>query len=431
MPTPTPFVELRAEEVQDLLAREPAWFLRWSITIIALLLLAVLYGSWLVHMPDLVPAPFTLTTVNAPKTAPARRAGRLVRLLVGEGAQVQAGTPLAYLESTAQHEEVLALSHDLQQAWALASADQLEQVATLPLARFHQLGELQNAYQPFALAHLQLRTYLTQGFFARRRALLRQEAGDLRALARNLQQQQATQGHELALAQAEYQVQQQLAQQKVIPQLELRREESKLLARQLPYQQAEATLIANTAAQRGKEQELLELDRAMAEQRQQFMQALSTLQSAADDWERTYVVRAPSQGRVYFPVPLQENQQVTLGQELFYVAPGNTAYLGQLRIPQQNAGKVRVGQAVLIRFNSYPYQEFGLVRGTVKSIAEIPLREGFVAEVSLPNHLVTSRGRRLTYKLGMTASAEIITRDQRLLERLFNNLTALVRSERS
>jgi multidrug resistance efflux pump len=426
MPPAHRFLEMRAEEVQDLLTLEPPWFLRWSITLVAALVAILFYVSWLIRMPDLVPAPFTLTTVNAPKTAPARHAGRLVQLLVREGTQVQVGAPLAYLESTAQHAQVLALGRLLHRAWELAGTGQLERVAQLPLADFHQLGELQNAYQPFALAHMQLRTYLSQGYFARRRVLLRQEAGDLRAMAHNLQEQQAIQGHELALAEAEYQVQEQLARQKVIPQLELRREESKLLARQLPFRQAGATLLANAAAQRSKQQELLELDRAMTEQSQQFLQTMSTLQSATDEWERTYVVRAPSAGRVYFPLPLQENQQVAIGQELFYVAPGNTAYLGQLRLPQQNAGKVHVGQPVLIRFNGYPYQEFGLVRGTVKSVAEIPLREGFVAEVSLPAQLVTSRGRHLTYKLGMTASAEIITRDQRLLERLFNNLTTLM-----
>ncbi|MGI4738432.1 MAG: HlyD family secretion protein [Janthinobacterium lividum] len=428
MPAPSRFAELHSEEVYDLLGREPTWFLRWSITIIALVLTAIFYGSWLIHMPDIVPAPFTLTTVNAPKAVSSLRTGRLVRLLVHEGAQVVPGDLLAYLESTAYHTEVLELSGDLHQAWTLASTNQLQQVALLPLNRFHRLGELQNAYQPFALAHLQLRTYLTQGFFARKRALLQQEAGDLRAMGQNLQQQQTIQGHELALAEAEYQVQQQLAQQKVIPPMELRREESKLLASQLPYRQAGAALITNAAAQRGKQQELLDLDKALAEEQQQFLQALSTLISATDDWIRTYIVRAPNQGHVYFPLPLQENQQVAAGQELFYVAPNNTAYLGQVRIPQQNAGRVRVGQSVQIRFDGYPYQEFGLVLGTVKSIAEIPLRGGFVAEVSLPKQLVTSRGQRLTYKLGMTASAEIITRDQRLLERLMNILTPLVNS---
>ncbi|RZK32673.1 MAG: HlyD family efflux transporter periplasmic adaptor subunit [Hymenobacter sp.] len=426
MPITTRFVELRAEEVQDLLTRQPVWFLRWSVTLLALVLAALFYGSWLIHFPDLVPANFTLTSVNAPKPAPARSAGRLARLLVREGMQVAPGTPLAYLESTAQHKQVAQLSQDLRQAWALASAGQLEQVARLPLERFHQLGELQPAYQPFALAHLQLRTYLAQGFFARRRALLQQEAGDLKDMARNLAQQQAIQGHALALAEADYQVQERLAQQKVIAPLDLQHEESKLLTHQLPYQQLGATRIANTVAQRAKQQDLLELDKAMAEQRDQFLQALNTLQSATDEWERTYVVRAPSKGRVYSPLPLQENQQVAVGQVLFWVAPGNTAYLGQMRIPQQNAGKVRAGQTVLIRFNGYPYQEFGLVRGKIKSLAEVSLEEGFMAEVSLPNDLVTSRGQRLTYKLGMTASAEIITKDQRLLQRLFNQLTVVL-----
>jgi HlyD family secretion protein len=426
MPSATRFVEVRAEEVQDLLAREPAWFLRWSITLLGLLLAALFGGSWLIHFPDLVPASFTLTSVNAPKTALARTSGRLTRLLVHEGAQVPAGAPLAYLESTARHQEVAELNQTLRQAWTLASAGQLEQAARLPLERFHHLGELQGAYQPFALAHLQLRTYLAQGFFARRRTLLLQEAGDLRAMDRNLAQQQAIQGHALALAEADYRLQQDLARQKVIAPLDLQHEESKLLTHQLPYRQMGATRLANTVAQRGKQQELLDLDKALAEQRDQFLQALNTLQSATDAWERQYVVRAPSAGRVYLPLPLQENQQVAAEQVLFYVAPSHTAYLGQVRIPQQNAGKVRAGQAVLIRFNGYPYQEFGLVRGTVKSVAEIPLEEGFVAEVSLPNDLRTSRGQRLTYKLGMTASAEIITKDQRLLERIFNPLVAVL-----
>ncbi|MCI1187941.1 HlyD family secretion protein [Hymenobacter sp. DH14] len=422
MPTTAPFVERRAEEVQDLMARQPSWFLRWSVTLLAVLLALGFAGAWLIHFPDLVPATFTLTSVNAPKAAPAHSSGRLVRLLVHDGVQVPAGAPLAYLESTAQPREVAQLGQAMRQAWTLASAGQLEAVARLPLERFRQLGELQGAYQPFALAHLRLQTFFAQGIYVRRRALLQQEAGDLQAMARNLAQQQAIQGHALALAEADYRVQQQLAQQRVIAPLDLQHEETKLLAHQLPYRQMAASRISNTVAQRGKQQELLELDKALIEQRDQFLQALNALQSAADEWERKYVVRAPGAGRVYFPAPLQENQQVATEQVLFYVAPGHTAYLGQMRIPQQNAGKVRAGQTVLIRFNGYPYQEFGLVRGTIRNVAEIPLEEGFMAEVSLPTDLITSRGQKLTYKLGMTASAEVITQDRRLLQRLFSPL---------
>lgn len=420
------FIELRAEEVQELLTREPTWFLQWSITLLAMLLAAVLYGSWLIRMPDLVQASFTLTTVNAPKTIVVRHAGRLMKLLVRENQVVTAGVSLAYLESIAHHEQILLLRQRLNEAWVLARAGQLEQVAQLPLADFHELGELQNAYQPFALAHLELQTYLAKGFFARRRALLHQEVSDLRALSHNLEQQRDIQGKELVLAETDYRIQQQLAQQKVIPPRELRQEESKMLTYQLPYRQAGALLLTNLAAQRVKQQELLTLEKELAGQIQQYLQVLSTLQSAADEWEHLYILRAPCAGHVYFPTPLQENQQVSVGQELFYVAPGNTVYIGQIRVPQKNAGKVMVGQSVLIRFHGYPYQEFGLVRGKIKAIAAVPLREGFVAEVSLPEQLVTTQGHRLAYKVGMTASAEIVTHDRRLLERLFNNLTAVL-----
>jgi multidrug efflux pump subunit AcrA (membrane-fusion protein) len=426
MPTATRFVEMRADEVQDMLARQPTWFVRWSITLIALLLAAVFYGSWLIRFPDLVPADFTLTSVNAPKLVPARTDGRLMRLLVREGQTVAEGAPLAYLESTARPEEVLQLREELRRTWALARNGQLEPVAQLPLDRFHELGELQAAYQPFALAHLQLRAFMAQGFFARRKKLLELELSDLKALARNLQEQQAIQGEATALATRDYELQQQLAQQKVIAPIDLQHEKGKLLAQQMPRRQMAAQLLSNTTAQRSKQQELLDLDKSMAEQRDQFLQALNTLQSATAEWERKYLVRAPIGGRVFLPLPLQENQQVTVGQSLFYVAPGNTSYAGQMRIPQANAGKVRVGQTVLIRFTSYPYEEFGLVRGTVKTIAEIPLEEGFAVQVGLPANLVTNRGRKLAYKVGMTASAQIITRDQRLLQRLFNQLTAML-----
>ncbi|RSK43178.1 HlyD family secretion protein [Hymenobacter rigui] len=424
MPTATRFEEVRADEVQDLLARQPTWMLRWSITLLAGLLLAIFYGSWLIHFPDLVPATFTLTSVNAPKTVPSRSEGRLVRVLVRDGQAVGVGMPLGYMESTARPEEVTELSRELQQAWNLIRGGHLEQVAQLPLDRFHQLGELQVAYQPFALAHLQLRTTLTRGYFARRKALLRLELADLRAMGQNLTQQQSIQQEALSLATAEYAMHQRLAQQKVIAPLDLQREKTKLLSQRMPYRQTLAAVLSNSSAQRSKQQELLSLDLSLTEQRDQFLQALTTLQSATAQWERTFLLRSPIAGRVYFPLPLQDNQQVAAGQDLFYVAPGNTAYAGQMRIPQQSAGKVRVGQTVLIRFNGYPYQEFGLVRGTIQAVAQVPLQDGFVAQVRLPRELVTTRGQKLPYRVGMTASAEIITREQRLLQRLFQPIRA-------
>ena len=418
-----PFTELRAEEVQEILARPPRWLLRWGITVAFLVIALVFTGAWFIHYPDVVRASFKLTSANAPRAVLTRTDGRLVRLLVQDGQTVNPGDALAYLESTAQHEQVLRLLRELRRAWNVARQGNLEGLNRLNLANYNQLGELQNAYQTFEQTHIQLRAYLVNGFYSKKKAMLQQEVTDLQALADNLRQQQQIQERDRALAEEDYAIQQQLADKKVLAPLELKREESKLIGRRLPYQQTASALINNQTAQRAKEREMLELDRQVAEERDKFLQALNTLQSAADAWKTKYVLTAPVGGKVFFVGALQENQAVALNQELLYVAPPNTDYFGELRVPQQSAGKVLVGQSVLIKFAGYPYQEYGAVRGRITTIADIPLKDSvFLARVTLPTGLKTTYGKTLAFKTGMTATADVMTDDSRLLEKLFYQL---------
>ncbi len=221
-----------------------------------------------------------------------------------------------------------------------------------------------------------------------------------------------------------------MAHDKVIAPLDLKREESKAIARKLPYQQTASALISNLTAQRVKQKELLELDKQVAEERDKFLQSLTSLQSAAEAWKQKYVLTAPVSGRVIFVGSLQENQPVAINQELVYVAPPTTDYFGELRVRQANAGKVRVGQAVLVKFGGYPYQEFGAVRGRITTIADIPLKDSvFLAKVSLPTGLKTTYGKQLVYKTGMSAQADIMTDDSRLLEKLFYQLRKITNGQ--
>jgi HlyD family secretion protein len=424
---PLTAADLRSDEVQELIARPPRWLVRWGITLVAGVLAGVLTGAWVLRYPDVVRASFKLTSLNAPKAVLTRTEGKLVRLLVADRAEVRAGQPLAFLESTARHEDVLALMAELDRAWALARQNRLEALATLNLRRYPQLGELQGSFQTFEQAYGQLQAYLAGGFYSRKRALLEEEIRDLEALADNLHQQRTLQQRDQQLAQEDFEVQQKLASEKVIAPLELKREESKRLARAFPVQQTNAALIQNTVSQRAKQKEILELDRQVAEQREQFRQTLNTLRSAAEAWKAKYVVTAPLAGRVVFASFVQESQHLTQGQELFYVAPAHPAYFGELRVPQQNAGKVKVGQTVLVKFAGYPFAEFGAVRGRIASIAEVPLRDSvFLAKVTLPQGLTTTHGKRLAHKSGMSASAEILTANPRLLEKLFYQLRGSV-----
>nr|MCU0341918.1 hypothetical protein [Spirosomataceae bacterium] len=81
-------------------------------------------------------------------------------------------------------------------------------------------------------------------------------------------------------------------------------------------------------------------------------------------------------------------------------------------------------QKVLIKFQGYPFEEYGAVEGQIKSISQVPTTDNlfFIAIVSLPNDLKSNSNKQLSYKSGMEASAEIITEDLRLVERIFYQL---------
>ncbi|MDO7884246.1 HlyD family efflux transporter periplasmic adaptor subunit [Hymenobacter cheonanensis] len=426
MPFAQEFTDLQSEEMQELMARPPQWQLRWGITILFLLLLLVAASAWTIRYPDLVRASFKLTAINAPKPVLARTEGKIVQLLAREGQVVESAAPLAYLESTASHDEIRQLMQELTAAWKVAQHGDLEGLRSLNLSGYHQLGELQSAYQTFEQAHIQLRAYLAGAFYSQKRVILKQELGDLQQLALQLREQRQLQGQDAAISLEEVEAQRRLAAQKVIPILELKREESKNIARQLAYQQTAATLLNNISSQRAKQKELLELSKQVAEGRDQFLQALNTLQSAAAAWQAQYVLSAPVGGKVYFSGIIQENQYVNIGQELFKVAPPSTGYVGELRIPQQSAGKVSLGQTVLVKFTGFPYQEYGVVRGHITAVADIAYKDSvFLAKVTLPVGLKTTYGKTLSYKTGMTASADVLTTNSRLLEKLFYKLRGI------
>ena len=66
--------------------------------------------------------------------------------------------------------------------------------------------------------------------------------------------------------------------------------------------------------------------------------------------------------------------------------------------------------------------EFGMVKGKVKSISLAPNNDYYTAEIELPNGLKTFYGIDLEFKQEMQGTAEIITEDIRLLERVIRPL---------
>ena len=193
-----------------------------------------------------------------------------------------------------------------------------------------------------------------------------------------------------------------------------------LLAKQISLKQAEAQLINNQSEQTGKQKELLELDKNLFEQKNTTSESLKTLISAINAWKQKYIIAAPVAGKVFFQTTIQENQSVAIDQELFYIGSSKAnQYIGDVNIPQDNFGKIKIGQKVIIRFNSYPAEEYGTVFGVMNYISEIPAKDNtYLVRISLPNGLLTTYNKKLTFRNGMLANVEIITEDRTLASKI-------------
>lgn len=93
--------------------------------------------------------------------------------------------------------------------------------------------------------------------------------------------------------------------------------------------------------------------------------------------------------------------------------------VARLYIPNKDIGFVRTGQDVDIRIDSYPFSEYGDLKGKLTRVGSDSLPPNdtyqyvrFPAEVTLQEQKLVSRGRELPIQSGMSVSASIRLRQR-------------------
>ncbi|TAG68299.1 MAG: HlyD family secretion protein [Runella slithyformis] len=187
------------------------------------------------------------------------------------------------------------------------------------------------------------------------------------------------------------------------------------------------SITNNMSAQTQKQKEATELEKQANDQKVKFGQALNALRANVLAWKTRYLLTAPRAGRVFFAALWQEEQSIKTDEVLFYVGGVQKGYFGEVRIAQASAGKIKAGQRVLVKFQSYPFEQFGMVEGQISQLAPMPLADStFRAVVALPNGLQTNAQKTIPFKNNLNATAEIITQDVSVAERLFFQLRRLL-----
>ncbi len=415
------------DDMQDIITAVPGWLLRWGISLFFGILLLIAALAAFIRYPDIVKAQLKVDSPNSPKPVVSKISGKLVQLLAKENDTVKAGEPLAYLESTANHSKVLGLLANLKTLQQQVLQNKPLNAVLFNQADNLQFGELQAGYQVFFQEYLLYKSTVENGFLVKKKTYLQKDLTYLSQQQQQLHDQKAIEQKDLVLASEEYEMHKKLEQQKVETKAEFRQEESKYLSKKSPLIQTESAIITGDNNYAAKQKEILELDNQVQEEKSKFLQALNSLISNAEDWKSKYVLSASQPGKLSFAGIIQENQVLAPGQEVFYIDPGNEAFFGEMTISQNNMGKVKEGQQVLVKLRSYPFEEYGMIRGRIKYIADVPYKDSiFISKVDFKIRNSSDLKRPIHLKQGMMADAEIITQDATILQRLSRSFFKII-----
>jgi HlyD family secretion protein len=347
----------------------------------------------------------------------ARSSGKISRLHVGDGQEVRAGTVLAVIENPASTEDMLYLKDLLARH---ADPDSLSVTESRELA----LGDVQPVYAGFLTALHEYGNYRDLNYYPKKIAALRMQIGRYETGFKNQQRRQQVVEAQHRLAVQQYGRDSLLFARGVISPSEYETAHMAFLQSRYTLESGQVSLENLQIQISELETGLLDLELQQAERESVLHQNLRTgaeqLMNAIHGWELAYCLTSPVDGRVTFTKYWSENQFVQSGESVCTAVPEESEELiGRAQLPVQRSGKVKEGQRVIIRFANFPDQEFGIVNGTVRSISLVPSENSYQVEIALPDGLTTSYRKTLPASHEMTASAEIVTEDLRLIERFF------------
>ena len=411
-------IELRSEEVQEILTRVPHWMIRWGSVVVLLIVLSLFFVSWLVKYPDVITTQIVITTNTPPEKLVAKVSGKIEAILVNDKATVYENTPLAVIENSANYKDVFLLKSMVDTIAIDKNKFPFEKL------KMAQLGEVESYFAVFQKESIaddlnaKLQPYQVEG------TAQSYESIELKERLRLLESQRSNNQAELVLQKSDLDRHEGLFKKGIIATQELEKHKLTYLQVERNYKSLLSTIsqlksAINELNKNSKTTRINESKENVNLERN-VIQSFYGLKKAIRDWELNYVLRSSIEGKVSFLQLWAPNQTVNAGDNVFAVIPTNEkGYIGKVKAPAQNSGKIKVGQTVNIRLANYPDREFGIIKGAIKAISLTPDKDGNVLiDVSLPKGLKTSYQKPIVFQQEMSGTADIVTDDLRLIERL-------------
>lgn len=414
-------IEIRSEQVQEILTAVPNWMIRWGNTLLICLIFMLLLISWFVKYPDIITTESLVTTQIPPEKIFAQSNGKITNFLVKDNSSVNQDTPIAVIENTANYEDVFLLKS------IIDTIKFNKHSFTFPIDKLPLLflGDIDASFALFENNYLnytlnkQLKPYSYESL-ANKTSI-----NEMQRRLKNMRSQKKLNHSELDFEKKSLKRQKLLFEKGIISAQTYENKQQEYLQSERAYENLSLSISQlNEAISNGhKTAKGTQIDNTRKELQllKGVIQSFNQLKRSIKDWERRYILQSSIEGKVSYLNFWKENQTVQTGDLVFTIIPSDAKnFIAKLKAPVRNSGKIKKGQSVQIKLDIYPSEEFGVLNGIISKISSVPDKNNmYLIDVELPNDMETSYDKNIDFKQEMIGTADIITEDLRLIERFF------------
>lgn len=415
---------------KDFIIKPPGWITRYGISLIGIFLLLVIFLAAIIRYPDKIAAPATITSYLPPIRLTAPQDGTLADLRVTAQQAVREGDILAVFQHNGNTEKILQLD-SLTTSWE-------QGLSALPetLPGLTGLGSLAVPYQRFELAFEQFLHAISKDYAALKTRNLQQQIHALRSINLGLQKQMRWRDKSVYITRNQVTRDSLLFTEGSVSAIDYENSRKRLYGLIESRESQNAQLLENKLKINVLEGQILDISERKSDlllsKEQELTAALNQLQNEVENWKKDHLLIAPGSGIVQIASAIVSHQYFARGQEVLAMVPTQNINKnkGVALLPFQSSGKVRIGSAIQLKLEGFPFKEYGYLKSEVKQVSELSAKgKGYEVHFDLPDSLVTTFGKHIPLKQEMRGTAEIITKKESILSRIFREFAYLLKGD--
>lgn len=426
-------VDLPNEDVQEIIGIIPSSITRWGITLIASIFLFALIGSYFFKYPDIVVANAELVTHNPPSEVIAKRNGTIEYIFATDHQQVNQNDILAYLDTPVDFNDIKYLKQKLENY-------NIDEIIQIDLKNDLNIGSISQPYNSLLKLIEEYKTFRSQNYHISKIEIAERKLEIQKSILVKLKKKEELIKTSIKLDSKNFARDSILESKDFGSSSKLDQSNSILISNKSNYEDLKISIDATSLQIKLIEEDVINLRNEFAQKgvfySSSLVESINSIKTQIKAWEDLNVLKAPISGEVLFTSIWSKKQHVNQNTKVFTIIPSEKGeVVARLKMPVQGSGRVKKGQKVIIKLLDFPFRKHGSITGEIINISKITEKSVaenigpyYLVEVVLPKGMQTNYAKELKFSQNMKATAEIITEDNRLIEKLYLPIKDIVKT---